>query len=138
MKYIFLILFLMSSNCFAFEDIKNIEYVRNYDGDTITVNIPTYPDIIGKNISVRIIGIDSPEIHGKCELEKEQAIYLREFVKKQLSNAKNIKITNPKRDKYFRILGDIVYDGKSLKDELLATEFVFSYDGGKKFNYWCK
>ena len=42
-----------------------VEYVRNYDGDTITVNIPNTPPIIGIKMPIRISGIDTPEIKGK-------------------------------------------------------------------------
>lgn len=122
----------------AFPDIENVEYVKNYDGDTITVNIPGYPDIVGKEISVRILGIDTPEIKGKCSNEKEKAQYFKVLVHKELSEAKSIKIVEVGRDKYFRILGDIIYDGKSLREKMLSDKDVHSYDGDTKTNFWCE
>ena len=45
--------------------LKCVRYVRNYDGDTITFDIDGLHSIVGKNISVRVLGIDTPEIRGK-------------------------------------------------------------------------
>lgn len=42
------------------------EVISVYDGDTFRVNIKGYPDVIGENIAIRVNGIDTPEIRGKC------------------------------------------------------------------------
>ena len=44
-----------------------------YDGDTFRVNIDSLPPIVGKNIAIRVNGIDTPEIRGKCQYEKNLA-----------------------------------------------------------------
>jgi len=44
-----------------------------YDGDTFRVDINSLPPILGKNIPVRVAGIDTPEIQGKCFYEKNLA-----------------------------------------------------------------
>ena len=44
-----------------------------YDGDTFRVNIDSLPAIVGKNITVRLNGVDTPEIKGKCQHEKDLA-----------------------------------------------------------------
>ena len=49
------------------------KFVKNYDGDTITVNIPDVHPIIGKHINVRINGIDTPELRGTTGKVKEKA-----------------------------------------------------------------
>jgi len=51
-----------------------------YDGDTLTVK--AYPWLgLTADIGVRLNGVDTPEIRGKCEEEKLKAIEAREFVK---------------------------------------------------------
>ena len=35
-----------------------------YDGDTFRVNIDSLPPIVGKNIPIRVNGVDTPEIQG--------------------------------------------------------------------------
>jgi len=55
-KLAFLILpfLLLPSNSFAksFGDYQRAVYVRNYDGDTITFNLPGLHPIIGEKISI--------------------------------------------------------------------------------------
>ena len=38
--------------------------IRVIDGDTFVVGIDELPDLIGKDISVRVNGIDTPELRG--------------------------------------------------------------------------
>lgn len=120
-----------------YPDIRNVEYIRNYDGDTITVDIKNYPDIIGKSILIRVSGVDTPEIRGECDTEKEWAVMSKEFVENELTRAKRIDILSPERGKYFRIIGNVVYDGKSLTEELIKGGYGVPYDGGTKVNHWC-
>jgi endonuclease YncB( thermonuclease family) len=48
-----------------------------YDGDTFRVDIDSLPPIVGKNIPIRLNGVDTPEIRGKCKYEKDLAIKAR-------------------------------------------------------------
>lgn len=122
----------------GYPDINYVEYVRNYDGDTITVNLIGYRDIVGDEIPIRVRGVDTPEIRGGCLTEKVRAIQAKRFVESELIMAKRIKIINPDRGKYFRIVGDVWYDGKNLSDELLDRGLAVPYDGGTKTNPWCE
>ena len=108
-----------------------------YDGDTFRADIRGLPDIIGKNIAIRILGIDTPEIKGKCEEEKIVAIKARDFSRKALFNAKTITLKNLKRDKYFRLLADVYFDDIDLANALLVNNFAVKYSGKKKSS-WCK
>ena len=108
-----------------------------YDGDTFRVNIDSLPPIVGKNIAIRVNGVDTPEIRGKCQYEKNLALEARDFVRIKLTNAKEIKLTNLQRGKYFRVVANVLVDGVSLEQELLDNKLAYSYDGGKKLS-WCK
>ena len=108
-----------------------------YDGDTFRADIRGLPDIIGKNIAIRILGINTPEIKGKCEEEKIVAIKARDFSRKALFNAKTITLKNLKRDKYFRLLADVYFDDIDLANALLVNNFAVKYSGKKKPS-WCK
>jgi len=108
-----------------------------YDGDTFRVNIASLPPIVGKNIAIRVNGVDTPEIRGKCQYEKNLALEARDFVRGKLANAKEIKLTNLQRGKYFRVVANVVVDGVSLEQELLDNELAYEYSGGKKLK-WCK
>ncbi len=108
-----------------------------YDGDTFRVDIDSLPPIVGKNIPIRVNGVDTPEIRGKCQYEKDLALEARDFVRNKLANAKEIKLTNLQRGKYFRVVANVVVDGVSLEQELLDNKLAYEYDGGKKLS-WCK
>ena len=121
-----------------YPDIENVRFVKNYDGDTLTVNISGYPDIIGRNIPIRVLGIDTPELKGRCDNEVLKAVEAKTFIHNELTKASRIDIIEVGRDKYFRIDGDVVYDGKSLRKEMLDRGYAIPYDGGTKTNPWCK
>ncbi len=107
-----------------------------YDGDTFRVDIDSLPPIVGKNIPIRLNGVDTPEIRGKCKYEKDLAIKARDFVRNKLANAKEIKLNNLQRGKYFRVVANVIVDGVSLEQELLDNELAYKYTGGKKSS-WC-
>ena len=108
-----------------------------YDGDTFRVNIDSLPPIVGKNIPIRVNGVDTPEIRGKCQYEKNLALKARDFVRNKLANAKEIKLTNLQRGKYFRVVANVMVDGVSLERELLDNKLAYKYSGGKKLS-WCE
>ncbi|WP_295899607.1 thermonuclease family protein [uncultured Bdellovibrio sp.] len=129
-----------STNCVHDDTtFRCVKVLKNYDGDTLTVNIPDVPALIGKNISVRVYGIDTPEVKTKNRCEKEAGRIARNLVATTLKNAKTVELHNVQRDKYFRILADVMVDGRSLKDILLKNNLAYSYDGGTKQHLdWCK
>jgi micrococcal nuclease len=98
-----------------------------YDGDTFRVNIDSLPPIVGKNIPIRVNGVDTPEIRGKCLYEKNLALKARDFVRSKLADAKEIKLTSLQRGKYFRVVANVVVDGVSLEQELLDNENDYNF-----------
>ena len=140
-KLIFLVLssLLLPALSFAksFGDFQGAIYIRNYDGDTITFNLPSLHPIIGEKISIRVNGIDTPEIKGKCEKEKYDAKQAQQMVADILKDAEQIDLKNMERGKYFRIAADVIVDGENLADILIETGVAVRYDGGKKTHKWC-
>lgn len=114
------------------------EVTSIYDGDTFRVNINSYPPIIGKKISIRLNGVDTPEIRGKCEQEKLLARKAKQLTVSTLRNAKKIELKNMQKGKYFRIVADVYTDNKSLSDILIENQLAVKYDGGTKIKDWCK
>ena len=116
-----------------------VEYVKNYDGDTITFNIPNIHSLLGKKISIRVNGVDTPEKRTKDKCEKELSLYAQKFVESKLKNAKVINLKNISRGKYFRIVADVFIDGENLRTKLIGHHFAVGYDGGTKRSVdWCK
>jgi micrococcal nuclease len=73
-----------------FGDYEGAIYIRNYDGDTITFNLPGLHPIIGEKISIRVNDIDTPEIRGKCEKEKYNAQQAKDMVADILRDAEQM------------------------------------------------
>ena len=122
-KLAFLILpfLLLPSDSLAksFGDYQGAVYVRNYDGDTITFNLPGLHPIIGEKINIRVNGIDTPEIRGKCEKEKYDAKQAKEMVTDILKDSEQITLMNMEKGKYFEVAADVIVDGKNLAGMLL-------------------
>lgn len=119
-----------------------VKFVKNYDGDTITVNVPDVHPFFGKGLNVRLRGIDTPEIRGKTPCEKDWGRSAKKLVESELSHAKRIdlKINHKKKlDKYGRLLALVIYDNKDLAETLLKNHMAIRYDGGTKPKVdWCK
>lgn len=115
-----------------------VKYLKNYDADTVTVQIPGVHPLLGEKISVRVRHIDAPEIKGKLPCEKEAARIAQRLVENQLKRAKRIDLKNVDRDKYFRVLADIEVDGKDLKAIVEKNHLSVAYEGGTKQKLnWC-
>jgi endonuclease YncB( thermonuclease family) len=116
-----------------------VKFIKNYDADTITVQIPQVHPLIGDKISVRVRGIDSAEMKGKSPCEKARAKEAQKLVERSLKSAKRIHLTNVERDKYFRILADVEVDGQYIKDILIQRQLAYEYHGQTKRKVdWCK
>lgn len=127
----------MVSEAFAHRFNKVI-YVRNYDGDTVTINIPSVHPLLGSEIGLRIEGIDTPEIRGSNQCEKDKAKEAKAFVENMIKKGSKLMVRDAKRGKYFRIVGELVVDGKSVGEALLKAGLAVPYDGGTKPKVdWC-
>ena len=125
----------MMTNIVIADDLNNVKYLSNYDGDTIRFDIQgDYPKIF-RFMPLRLYGIDTPEIRTKDENERRIANRAKNFVKKELKKAKNINLKGCKKDKYFRLLCRVEYDNKDLTTELLKRRYGCEYYGGKKQNF---
>ena len=109
-----------------------------YDGDTFRANLVGYPEIVGYRIGIRVNGIDTPEMRGKCQKEKDLARKAKQFAVTKLRAAKKIELKNMKRGKYFRIVADVYVDNRNLGTMLIENHLAVPYDGGHKAKDWCR
>ena len=136
MVKIILIIFLISFNASASNIlIKSSNVISVYDGDTFFANIEGWPDIVGKNIGIRINGIDTPEIRGKCIEEISKAKEARAALVSLIYSSSNIELRNIKRGKYFRLVADVFANDKNVADYLINKKLAIPYDGGTKENF---
>lgn len=113
----------------TFEDVS---IASIYDGDTFKINLNCSLAVYCEKVPVRVRGVDTPEIKGKTQREKNLAQKAKEFTKEFLSVAP-VSLTNCGRDKYFRLLCDVTNgEGKDLARELIKRDLGYSYQGGTK------
>lgn len=116
----------------AYGDAVVSKIVSVYDGDTFTVNVDDWPEIVGNKIGVRILGIDTPEMNDVRTDIKTLANAAKLYSEKKLTSATQVKLLNIQRDKYFRILADVEVDGDDLGKLLIKANLAKAYDGGTK------
>ena len=106
--------------------------IKVYDGDTITIaaklpfdNSPLY------RLSVRLNGIDTPEIKGKTEDEKIAAKQVKDALSVLILN-KRVNLKNIQTEKYGRILADVYIGELHINKWLITEKYAVKYDGGTK------
>ena len=107
--------------------------IKVYDGDTITVanKLPIYHCNDMFRFSVRLNGIDTPEIKGKNEDEKEAAKVAKNALSEKILG-KYVMLKNVATEKYGRLLADVYLGDLYLNNWMLENRFAVSYDGGTK------
>lgn len=106
-----------------------------YDGDTVKVEAAMWPGLTWTG-SVRIQGVDTPELRGKCAGEKRKARAARDFVKGRVG--KRVMLLNVKKGKYAgRVVARVrLADGTDLTELLIRSRHGRPYDGGRRHG-WC-
>ncbi len=115
-----------------------LEVTSIYDGDTFRANIRDWPAMIGERISIRVSGVDTPELRGKCEKEKLLARRAKQHTVAMLRAGNVIQLENIQRGKYFRIVADVYVDGESLSQSLIDANLGVAYFGSTKAKDWCE
>lgn len=114
------------------------------DADTVTVLLDsasssTHLSAITSFYNVRLRGIDAPELHSKNRCEREKAQTAKLFVEKIINSATQVDLYSVSRDKYFRLLADVVVDGTSVSARLLKAHLAVPYFGETKPKVnWCQ
>lgn len=101
--------------------------VRVYDGDTIFVDIDEWPPIVGKNMPVRIRGINCPEMNALVPEIRDRAKAAKAFTSTKIAKAEKIYLNNIQRGNYFRLIADVWLDGVDLGTELLGAKHAVRY-----------
>ena len=86
-----------------------------------------------------MFGVDTPEkgFRAKCESENQRGLAATEFTKKLVGASQKRQVVLYDWDKFGgRVLGDLILDGKSLRQQLIANGFAREYFGDAKQS-WC-
>lgn len=142
-KFIALALMALATPALAQKTPVGVTYdakvLRASDGDTVVVEALWVPAPIKKEVAIRIFGVDTPEkgFRAKCPAEDAKGLEASAFTKKLIAEAKTIQYVLYDWDKFGgRVLGDLLIDGKSLRELLIANGYARPYFGEAKQS-WC-
>jgi len=117
------------------DNLYDWNVVRVIDGDTVEVEVNFLPAELGKKLCIRVWGVDTPEkgFRAHSPHEAEMGEKASAYTKQLIVEAKDIKVTIVMWDKFGgRVLGDLIIDGKSLRQSLLDKGYAREYYGTKK------
>lgn len=127
-------------------DKFTVKYRSCYDGDTCRIDFDKnitqnylVPAFFALNVRIRIVGIDTPEIRGKCAKEKRLAIKARDYLHYTLKKANSIIIdidNNNKLDSLGRYLAVVYVDGVNINNKMLTSGYARVEQKG--YHNWCK
>ena len=112
---------------------------RVIDGDTVAFQAPFLPAPLKQELSIRVFGVDTPEKghRAQCPSEDQRGQAASAFTKAQINASTKRQVILMDWDKYGgRVLGDVILDGKSLRQMLIANGFAREYYGEAKQS-WC-
>jgi len=115
------------------------DVVGIYDGDTFYIRMDGLPVEL-QRIGVRVRGVDTAEMKGKCAFEKSTAAGAKLFTTRQLKLSGNrVTLQGLKWDKYGgRVDADVfLANGQKLADMMIQQGYARPYNGGKRAG-WCQ
>lgn len=115
------------------------EVLEVLDGDTLSVRVKVWLDqeLLTR---VRLVGIDTPEIRGKCEREKEMARAAHEALRRLVQRDRSrVLLRDVDYDKYGgRVRARVLLpDGTDVAETLIGAGHARPYSGGTRAG-WCE
>jgi endonuclease YncB( thermonuclease family) len=113
---------------------------RVIDGDTVAFQADFLPAPLKKELSIRVYGVDTPEkgFRAQCPSEAQRGEAASAFTKQLITNSQQRQVVLMDWDKYGgRVLGDVILNGVSLRQQLIANGFAREYYGEAKTS-WCQ
>lgn len=112
-----------------------VDLVRVIDGDTVEVEAHIWP---GHTVQtgVRLAGIDTPELRGRCPEEIGQAQAARDVLEDMVRDRK-LALRNVEEGKFAgRVVATLLVDGQDAGAALVDLGLARRYDGGRREG-WC-
>jgi endonuclease YncB( thermonuclease family) len=122
------------------EATYDAQIIRVSDGDTIVIAAPFLPAPLKPELAVRIFGVDTPEKghRAQCPKEAQMGELASQYTKQLVSSGQKFQVTLYAWDKFGgRVLGDIIVNGQSVRQGLIANGLAREYYGEAKQS-WCQ
>jgi endonuclease YncB( thermonuclease family) len=119
--------------------VYDTQVIRVSDGDTIVIAAPYLPAPLKPELAVRIFGVDTPEKghRAQCPQENDRALVASRFTTQAIQSSNKHQVVIYGWDKFGgRILGDIIVNGQSIRQGLIANGLAREYYGDAKQS-WC-
>lgn len=143
MKKILFMLLVVPVLAFAQKQPQGVTYeaqiLKVSDGDTVVIAAPFLPAPLKPQLAVRIFGVDTPEKghRAQCPVEAQKGELATQYTKSLVSKGRQFQVVLYGWDKFGgRVLGDIIVDGQSVRQGLLANGLAREYYGEAKQS-WC-
>ena len=143
-KLLLLLLLTVPLLAFAQKTPNGVTYdaqiIRVTDGDTVVIAAPFLPAPLKPELAVRVYGVDTPEkgFRGQCDSEKQRGEAASVFTKGLINASQQRQVILYGWDKFGgRVLGDIILNGQSLRQMLIANGYAREYYGEAKTS-WCQ
>ena len=105
------------------------------DGDTFRARVEVWPGVEVVT-AVRISGIDTPELRGKCAAERERALAARKALADLLAGGR-VELREVAPDKYAgRVDATVLVAGMPVGEALINNGLARRYAGGQRQG-WC-
>lgn len=142
-KIITALVLTISTLAFAQKQPQGVMYDANIlrvsDGDTVVIEAPFLPAPLKKELAIRVYGVDTPEkgFRAKCPQEDQRGQAASAFTKNLVAQSQKRQVVLYDWDKFGgRVLGDIILNGKSLREMLIQNGYARPYFGDAKQS-WC-
>ena len=135
-QYILASILALSTTLYAADMVLPIRGIS--DGDTIKTTLKLPCPLC--NVSVRIVGIDTPESNylAKCPAEQAKGIAAKKFLDNFISTADTMIVRNIKWDKYGgRMDGTVEIKGINVGAMMISNGFAKEYTGVGPKPDWC-
>jgi micrococcal nuclease len=132
MKKNFIFIILFSTASFSQVEKEAICIEKSYDGDTINLIFHIGEGVYLKK-NCRLMGVNTPEKATKNALEKQAGIIVRDYLTSKTYLKKfKIMVYEDVNEKFGRLLIDIIIEGESINNEMVALGYAKPYFGEKK------
>ena len=113
--------------------------VRVIDGDTVKVDAGADMPPELASLSVRLRGVDTPEIgrRAKCDAERQAGLAATAFTEAMTAGADSVIVRDPAWGKWGgRVIADLIVNGRSLSSALVESGHGRPHEGSLR-KAWC-